>query len=163
MVRAGLTGDIGEVRPALATLLAGQCLEPAAPSVADLAELLSVSQPRAEVLHRQLLPPPDLHGAAAGVAAAAAGPVRSEAMPATVREQRFAAPIVLSRLMRLPSRPKAMPCGSNVWLLPSREHRAQTRSMTAASTASTLSAAAAAAPPPLPPPLRRLRSSASQV
>lgn len=163
MVRAGLTGDTSEARPALATLLAGQSLEPAAPSVADLAELLSMPLPRAEQMHRQLLPPSDLLGAAAAVAPVAVGPGGGEAMPEAGRQDRVAAPIVLSRLMRLPPRPKAMPCGSNVWIPPSHSHRAQTRSMTAASLASTFAAASAAVRPPLPPPLRRLRSSASQA
>ena len=163
VARAGLTGDLSEARPALTALLAGQCLQPTAPSVAELAEVMSVSPQRAEQLHRQLLPPPGWLEAPAGAArVAAAGAAAAEALPEVGREQRFAAPIVLSRLMRLPSGPRPTTSGSNVWLPPGSGHRAQTRSMTAASLASTTVAAAAAASPPLPPPLRRLRSSATQ-
>ena len=163
LVRAGLTGDVGEVRPALATLLADQSLEPAAPSVADLADLLRVPMPRAGKLHRLLLPRSDLLGAVAALAPADPGPGGAEARPEAGREQRAATlPIVLSRLVRLPSRPKSMPCGANAWLPPSNSHRAQTRSMTAASLATTFAAASAPVRPPLPPPLRRLRSRASQ-
>ena len=163
LVRAGLTGDVEQIRPALATLLAGQSLEPTAPSAADLADLLSVPMPRAEKLQRLLLPPSGLPAAAAGVVPVGPGAGGAEAEAEAGREPRAATlPIVLSRLMRLPSRPKSMPCGANAWLPPSQSHRAQTRSMTAASLASTLAATSAPARPPLPPPLRRLRSRASQ-
>ena len=163
LVRAGLTGDVEQIRPALATLLAGQSLEPTAPSAADLADLLSVPMPRAEKLQRLRLPPSGLAAAAAGVVPVGPGAGGAEAEAEAGREPRAATlPIVLSRLMRLPSRPKSMPCGANAWLPPSQSHRAQTRSMTAASLASTLAATSAPARPPLPPPQRRLRSRTSQ-
>jgi len=163
LVRAGLTGEVEQIRPALAALLAGQSLEPAAPSVAELADLLSVSLPRAAKMHRLLLPPSDLLGAAGGVAPVGAGTGGgAEAMPEAGPDRHAASsPIVLSRLMRLPARPKAMPCGSNVWLPPSQMHRTQTRSMTAATLAATFAAASAPVRPPQPPTLRRLRSTAS--
>jgi len=162
MMRSGLTGEVDRLRPALQALLAGQSLEPEAPSVAELADLLNVALPRAAKLHRLLLPASDLLRPPGGVIPGLAGVEGGDgAMPnAAPLRQAASGPIVLSRLMRLPARPRAMPCGSNLWLPPSQLQRPQTRSMAAGILAATGASSSAPVRPLLPPTLRRLPSTA---
>jgi len=164
--RGGLTGDLDVLRPALQELLAGQSLDPRAPTVAELADVLSVTLPRAARLEKLLFPivtgprvvpvvlPSSLDVAAAG----------PERLDGTDRERRVAAfPIPLSRLIRLPPRPSGVALGANAWLPPSSQSRVQTRSMTAAALRTSFASALPRPPLPPPPPARRLRSSPALV
>lgn len=57
MRRGGLTGELGAARPALVRALAGEQLEAAAPSAAELSDILQVPAARATEIRRSLMAP----------------------------------------------------------------------------------------------------------
>jgi len=162
MIRSGLTGEVDRLRPALQALLATQSLEPQAPSVAELADLLNVALPRAAKLRRLLLPASDVPGPPVGVIPDVAGVANGDGLMPNAAGIRHAAPgpIMLSRFMRLPGRPGGRPSGANMWLPGSQLQRPQTRSMAARNLAAAGASSSAPVRPMLPPTLRRLPSTA---